>query len=133
MRCRDLGEISHIEVRSDGRGAGSAWHLQDVEIRDQRRNTVYHFPCSKWLDGAKDPASLRQVLAASHQGDAAGATVDLLEYTVTVFTSDVRSAGTDADVFIALKGTEGYTAPMKLDVSRPSKKSAQRMSLYTQI
>ena len=35
-------------------------------------------------------------------------------YKISVFTGDVRGAGTDADVYVILYGTEGRSAELKL-------------------
>ena len=44
-----------------------------------------------------------------------GATAPLQEYRITVFTSDVRGAGTDANVFIELHGALGSVGQNRLE------------------
>jgi hypothetical protein len=73
-----------------------------VEVLDTTRGTLTSFPCGKWLEPSKDPASLQQTLLPD--GAAAGGAGGLLQYEVVVHTSDVRGAGTDANVSIQLVG-----------------------------
>ena len=114
VRCRDLGELKRVTVTSDGAGLGSSWHLDHVEVVDTTRSVSAVFPCCRWLDGRADPMSLTQVLLPR---GADGAAPELLQYEVVVYTSDVRGAGTDANVAIELHGDKEHTAPFKLESS----------------
>lgn len=88
-------------MTSDGRGAGPAWHLDSVEVVNTVRSTSVVFPCARWLDGKADPMSLTQTLLPR---GADGSSPELLAYEVVVYTSDVKNAGTDANVAIEIVG-----------------------------
>ena len=90
-------------MSSDGSGLGAAWHLASVEVLDTSRGILTSFPCGKWLEPSKDPASLQQTLLPEGAA-AAGGAGGLLQYEVVVHTSDVRGGGTDANVSIQLVG-----------------------------
>ncbi|KAF5835852.1 hypothetical protein DUNSADRAFT_6785 [Dunaliella salina] len=65
ISCRDVGAITHIEIRSCGTGFGAAWHLEKVTVTDQFRDMTYVFPCGQWLT-PKRPESLAQNLIPTH-------------------------------------------------------------------
>ena len=88
-------------------------HLESIEVTGTNNSNVpIVFPCQEWLD-PKDPMSLQKTLLP------AGVTNSsiLMQYTLKVYTSDVRGAGTDDDIFIQLWGDKSHTAPLKLDTS----------------
>lgn len=85
---------------SDGSGLGASWHLDQVEVTDTVRGITVAFPCGEWLDPS-DPMSLTKVLFPRGVEGAKGS---LLQYEVTVYTSDTRGAGTDSNVSIELIG-----------------------------
>ena len=71
---------------------------------------TYCFPCNAWLE--KTGASLagcRKELVAGGSGDETKC-----KYKVEVKTSDVRGAGTDADVTLQVFGLKGDTGVQKL-------------------
>jgi hypothetical protein len=51
----------------------------------------------------------------------------LLKYEITIYTSDIRGAGTDADVFVELWGDKDHTAPLKLDDSHNNFERAMKV------
>eukprot|EP00798_Chlamydomonas_sp_ICE-L_P018432 gene18432-24908_t len=112
----DVGEIQRIVIGHDNSGLGGAWHLAQVEIFHPVLQKTYVFACNEWpastdnvkgLDGCK-----RELLTGS-----AAAAAGLVSYKVLVKTSDVRGAGTDADVFITVYGPKGDTGERELDSS----------------
>jgi hypothetical protein len=71
-----------------------------VEVSDDATGTLYFFPCNAWLD--KGQGGTEKVLPVADPSTAAGAAK--LTYKVTVTTSDIRFAGTDANVFVEIVG-----------------------------
>ncbi|KXZ56858.1 hypothetical protein GPECTOR_1g774 [Gonium pectorale] len=113
IKGKDLGDLTHIVITSDGSGFGAAWHLSEVEVLDTVRNRTTVFPCAKWLDPS-DKASLQQTLLPMGVDGALG---DLLQYEVTVYTSDIRGAGTDDNISIELHGDKASTSTLTLDTN----------------
>ena len=88
------------QITSDGSGLGASWHLDQVEVTDTVRGVTVAFPCGQWLDPS-DASTLTQILLPRGvDGEKGG----LLQYEVTVYTSDLRGAGTDANVSVELWG-----------------------------
>lgn len=86
-----------MQVTSDGSGLGSSWHLAEVEITDTVRNTTTVFPCEEWVEKETKTLFPRGV---------DGAKGAALQYEVTVFTSDIRGAGTDDNITLQLAGEQ---------------------------
>jgi len=108
IQCVDLAELSRVVVASDNGGLFPAWHLADIEVHDVARDTSVVFPCNAWFDGKRDPMSLqRTLLPASKQAA-------LTDYKVVTYTSDLRSAGTSANVTVQLVGDADYTHKIKI-------------------
>jgi len=110
LTCQNLGTLETVQVTSDGKGFGGAWHLDYVEVWNMATGECTSFPCGKWLT-PKDPMSLQQTLVPGTGG------TQLSRYTVTVYTSDIRGAGTDANVSLEIVGDTGTLPPRKLDTS----------------
>lgn len=96
------------QLSSDGSGLSSSWHVDQVEVVDTLRSVSTVFPCNRWFD-KKDPMSLQQPLLPRGLD---GAAADLLSYEVVVYTSDIKFAGTDANVSIEIHGDKvGFPVP----------------------
>lgn len=67
---------------------------------------VWYFPCGQWLDSTQGDQATRRCLKATHNFDPASLQC---AYRVAVTTGNVRGAGTDANVFIMIHGSQGDT------------------------
>jgi len=74
-----------------------------VEVTDDATGEATYFPCGTWLDKKEGDGLIERVLPAA----ATDATAEKCPYKITVHTSDIRFAGTDANVFIEVLGTRG--------------------------
>ena len=74
---------------------------------------LYHFPCYRWLSRDEDDGQIERDLFPGeeehHDQD--------VHYTAEVYTSDLRGAGTDADVSLVLFGHLGDSGTQHLNVS----------------
>ncbi|KAG1672531.1 hypothetical protein FOA52_002840, partial [Chlamydomonas sp. UWO 241] len=113
LKTKDCGELTRVVVTSDGAGFGGAWHLEEISVLDTVRGVETVFPCGEWLE-PKDPMSLCQTLLPRGVDGSKGS---LLQYDVTVYTSDIRGAGTDADIFLEMWGDKDHTSGIRLDTS----------------
>lgn len=66
------------------------------------------FACNDWLKGPPGSPTNDKHLTASLPGSAQ------THYRITVATGDVRSAGTDSDVFLTVHGSNGSTGEREL-------------------
>ena len=98
IHSRDLGELRSVRISQDGGGISPSWHCALVVIRDTSVNLTSYFYCDRWLDGMCDRST---ILKPSWRTPLPGG---MCRYIVTVKTSDVMYAGTDANVHFELCG-----------------------------
>lgn len=79
-----------------------AWHLDYVEVIDETTGDHKFFPSNQWFDRSQGDGLIERTLEASFNGKHGDGVKEV--YKVTVYTSDVKFAGTDADVSIQLFG-----------------------------
>lgn len=110
IEATDIGQIKRIKVGHDGTSIGDGWFLDEVKILVPSRGEQYVFACHRWL--AKDEADglLEIEMDASYKEDME----KTIPYEVTVWTGDVKGAGTDANVFLQIYGTDGKTETYNL-------------------
>ncbi|KAM9102483.1 lipoxygenase homology domain-containing protein 1 [Sarcophilus harrisii] len=145
----DLGPLKKIRIRHDNSGNASGWFLDRVDITDQNNETTYYFPCQRWLAVDEDDGQLSRELIPvdesyilkdegneEEEGEGGGGgaedaglanlALDMKDkstmYSVTVKTGDKKRAGTDANVFITLFGTDDDTGTILLKSSKSSNK-----------
>ena len=105
----DLGEITKATLRQDGSGFGSAWHVNQLEVKHTTARQTYSYSVNQWLD--KSNGNVLELTPGDNQGKRQH------KYKVLVRTSDMRGAGTDANVSIVIYGAKGDTGERKLDTS----------------
>jgi hypothetical protein len=120
-----LGELSHLSVEHDNTGFSPAWFLEHVAVRLGQTTTF--FPCGLWLAVDIGDKCLRRVLYPSLERPTSS---QGLKYSIIVETGDVRGAGTDANVFVALSGSKGHTEKKKLE-SHPENFERGRKDEFT--
>ncbi|GLC54185.1 hypothetical protein PLESTB_000832700 [Pleodorina starrii] len=120
FKMPDLGDLTELEIWHDGTGFGAGWHLDYVEVHSGATGKVYYFPCGRWLDAKEDDGAIRRRLPVSYRDPRTARA----QYRVSVTTSNLRGAGTDANVFIQLFGEEAETGRIKLD--NPGKNDFER-------
>lgn len=76
----------------------------------------FQFPFNDWLKGSSVRQEIRAA-GAPGSSDAAAAAAGRVNFRVAVTTSDVRGAGTDANVALVLYGEKGDTGERKLESS----------------
>ncbi|XP_060561299.1 lipoxygenase homology domain-containing protein 1-like [Ruditapes philippinarum] len=110
IRATDIGQIKRIKVGHDGTSLNDGWFLDMVKILVPSRGEQYVFACHRWL--AKDEADglLKVEMDASYKEDME----KTIPYEVTLWTGNKSGAGTDANVFLQIYGTEGKTESYNL-------------------
>jgi len=108
ITCVDIGKIERIRIGHDGKGVGSGWFCQSVEI--ECPSGKYSFPCSRWLDIHEDDHNIeRELIVNGTPGR------PLTAYRIVVVTGVEAGAGTDSNVYIALTGVDGKFDKIRLD------------------
>ncbi|KAM6219878.1 lipoxygenase homology domain-containing protein 1 isoform 3-T3 [Rhynchocyon petersi] len=136
MELEDVGEvIEKIRIGHDNTGMNPGWHCSHVDIRrllpDKDGSETLTFPCDRWLATSEDDkktirelvpydiftekymrdGSLRQVYKEVEEP------LDIVLYSVQIFTGNVPGAGTDAKVYITIYGDLGDTGERYLGKS----------------
>lgn len=60
-----LEKVQNIRIGHDNSGVGSGWHLNKVEVINRKDNTLYSFPCNKWLAKDEDDGKIERVLGSN--------------------------------------------------------------------
>uniref|UniRef100_A0A667ZD74 Lipoxygenase homology PLAT domains 1 n=1 Tax=Myripristis murdjan TaxID=586833 RepID=A0A667ZD74_9TELE len=113
IRTHNIGPIKKIRIEHDNTGMNASWFLDRVVVTDViRPHLRFYFPCNNWLSKVEgDNQFVRDLLGSMDPMDMP----KYNKYVVTVFTADIKSSGTDADVFINIFGEFGDTGERCLD------------------
>ena len=98
-----MGLLKSILIGHDGKGLGAGWHLARVVVEHLGRGQRAVFTVNQWFDAGEGDKKIERELYPDGGLVAAGATGESVVWSVMVVTGDVRGAGTDADVSIALR------------------------------
>ncbi|MGH0156164.1 UNVERIFIED_CONTAM: hypothetical protein FKN15_047648 [Acipenser sinensis] len=145
VELEDVGDvIEKIRIGHDGKGINSGWHLDRVEVRrllpKGKGSETAIFPCERWLAKSEDDGEIVRELVPSEiiqekllRDGTLKRTESIVEdalethtYTVSVYTGDVYSAGTDANVFLTIYGDLGDTGERKLSKSETNYNKFER-------
>ncbi|XP_068609216.1 lipoxygenase homology domain-containing protein 1 [Brachionichthys hirsutus] len=137
----DLGILKKLRIRHNNSRAGAGWFLDRVEIVDSKDDATFFFPCKRWLAVDEDDGQIARELvpvdeAFMKKGDDdeedSEATLGLEQkamsttYTVRIKTGDKKYAGTDANVFMTLYGTNDDTGIINLKASKTHRNKFER-------
>ena len=95
----DVGKITSVHVKSYGDSFDSNWFLNKIKIKKDNWKKFVQFPFHNWI-------SADSIVTSS---------ADLQEYTIKIYTGDVATGGTDANVKMILQGTKSKTKPIGLN------------------
>ncbi|CAD7701203.1 unnamed protein product, partial [Ostreobium quekettii] len=117
VRGRNVGIMTKVVVGHDNKGLGPAWHLHRVDVTNRSTGQVAGFVADRWFSKSHDDKQIVRELMpteSAHGEPTGGASVP---WRAVVVTGDVRGAGTDADVFLDLRGAKGTSGPMMLEAA----------------
>ncbi|TRY95059.1 hypothetical protein DNTS_004690 [Danionella cerebrum] len=139
ITAMDLGLLKKMRIRHDNKLANAAWYLDRVEIFDTKDETMYFFPCQRWLavdedDGQLgrelvpvDEAFMKREAEEDEEEESSSAQLGLeqkamsITFTMRVKTGEKKYAGTDANVYTILYGTKDDTGIINLKSSKTHK------------
>jgi hypothetical protein len=116
----DVGEICHIVIGHDNTGNGPSWHLQQVEIRCENQgggNKLTVFPCNEWFEQGDGDGQTKRSLVPDDPANPQKSRA-MVRHLITVFTSDIPAAATDAGVCITFNGERGASGPHELTAGK---------------
>ncbi|ESO97796.1 hypothetical protein LOTGIDRAFT_208950 [Lottia gigantea] len=105
LEATDIGKIKRIKIGHDGTKPGAGWFLDNIIIDVPSKGKHYEFACHRWLAKDEEDGLIELELEPS----VSEARDKNIPYEVTIWTSDISSAGTDANVFIQMYGENGKT------------------------
>nr|KAG5694176.1 hypothetical protein BaRGS_016022 [Batillaria attramentaria] len=118
MEIDDVAPLKKIRIALDGKGSRKSWYLEKIELRNMDTGTLSVFKYDGWLGKGKEGAKMSVDIAATERGKPV---IEKTSYEITVKTSDVRGAGTDANVYIILFGVNGDSGELHLKDSTTNK------------
>ena len=120
-----LGELKSAEVNlvplvdsansAIDLSADRGWGLASIKVVEVRSGNSWLFPSPK-QPLTLDASARKLVVGAKEEGEVAKIRqLQVLKYHITTKTSDVKKAGTDANVTVTVVGENGTSGPRKLD------------------
>ncbi|XP_061658036.1 lipoxygenase homology domain-containing protein 1-like [Syngnathoides biaculeatus] len=106
----DIGKINRLLIGHTNEGLRAGWFLDSVQISVPVRGKRYMFPCHRWLCKDEADGKVEVEIYPSEILDME----KLINYEVSVVTGDVRTGGTNANVFCQIYGQGGKTEVLPL-------------------
>ncbi|XP_005372932.1 PREDICTED: lipoxygenase homology domain-containing protein 1 isoform X2 [Chinchilla lanigera] len=108
----ELGDLWKVRIGHDNSGKAPGWFVDWVEVDAPSLGKCVTFPCGRWLaKNEDDGAIIRDLFHAELQ---TRHYTPFVPYEITLYTSDVFAAGTDANIFIVIYGCDAVCTREKL-------------------
>uniref|UniRef100_A0A8C4ECX3 Lipoxygenase homology PLAT domains 1a n=1 Tax=Dicentrarchus labrax TaxID=13489 RepID=A0A8C4ECX3_DICLA len=121
--CELISPLSRVTIGHDNGAVGAGWYCEKVVIYCPFTGTEQTFPCGMWLDEDEGDGLIERELYEM---------VSLRQkkqkkfpWSLWIWTSDVKGAGTDAQVFLQIYGEKGKSDEIKLENNSDSFEQAQ--------
>lgn len=115
FECVDVGRLRSLTVEHDNSGFGPDWFLDRIVVyRSENPQKKAHFLCRQWLSRTEGDGATQRVLPASSMTPPPESLMGKT-YLVSTQTGYQRGAGTDANVYVTLYGSEGISGERRLD------------------
>ncbi|XP_030598877.1 lipoxygenase homology domain-containing protein 1 [Archocentrus centrarchus] len=121
--CELMSPLSRVTIGHDNGAVGAGWYCEKVVIYCPFTGIEQTFPCGMWLDEDEgdglierelyEMVSLRQKKQKKYP------------WSLWIWTSDVKGAGTDAQVFLQIYGEKGKSDELKLENNSDSFEQGQ--------
>ncbi|KAF5839075.1 Lipase/lipooxygenase [Dunaliella salina] len=123
LTALDVGPLTKIRIGHDNSGGiGAPWHLAYVEVVNKTTGGRTRFNANCWFSTEHDDYQIERDLYP------AGSQREDHMYSIEVFTSNIRGAGTDCTVYCKLIGLQGETRNLRLDNPKDNMEAGQRDS-----
>ena len=125
-----LGELKKLKIWHDNKGlklGGNQWLCEKIVVVDPSdEGKSVEFPCGMWLSKAE---GLIRELMPKREGPLEEASAETVRYIINVHTSDVRWAGTDANIAVVLYGETDDSGAIPLTHSETYRTSLSERTL----
>jgi hypothetical protein len=99
---KDLGSLQKVDVQHDNQGEYPGWFLESILIKADGYN--YNFIANEWLSSSSKEEHPTITIREDNLRE---------KYHVTVTTSDILHAGTDATIYVRLYGEENKQSSLQ--------------------
>eukprot|EP00061_Rhincodon_typus_P014906 g42283.t1 len=120
MVIADIAPLRKIRIRTDTKGYRPDWFLDKIIMLNQATQEVTTFTYNDWL--SKTRGTKRSTICELAAVIDDEVMMENTTYIITVKTSDVSGAGTDANVSLIIFGEHGDTGILALKQSNNSNK-----------
>lgn len=129
IEAGDLGKLTAIKVwRNTNDMMNADWYLESITVRNCQLGEDVVFPCSAWLSKSRGDKQLMRWLKPQSDGPAELEVTKAvgMEYHLTVYTSNIKDASTDARVYVDLLGEKLSSGKIMLEQSLTHKDKFQK-------
>jgi hypothetical protein len=107
-----IGALKKVRVSHDGKGSRRDWLLDRIEMTNMKTGKSYLFVCKEWLSKSKKGSKGLSIdLPVYKRGEE---TIQNTDYKISVKTSDLSGAGTNARVYLTIFGENGDSGEFEL-------------------
>uniref|UniRef100_W5L5M4 Lipoxygenase homology PLAT domains 1 n=1 Tax=Astyanax mexicanus TaxID=7994 RepID=W5L5M4_ASTMX len=117
-----LSPLSRVTIGHDNAGISCGWYCEKVTVYCPFTGIEQVFPCGRWLDEDEGDGMVEREL---YEMVSLRQRKQKLPWSLWIFTSDMKGAGTDAQVFIQVYGEKGKSDIMKLESKSDSFEQGQ--------
>ncbi|KAG9266056.1 lipoxygenase homology domain-containing protein 1 [Astyanax mexicanus] len=118
-----LSPLSRVTIGHDNAGISCGWYCEKVTVYCPFTGIEQVFPCGRWLDEDEGDGMVERELY--EMVSLRQRKQKKLPWSLWIFTSDMKGAGTDAQVFIQVYGEKGKSDIMKLESKSDSFEQGQ--------
>uniref|UniRef100_A0A3Q3AH36 Lipoxygenase homology PLAT domains 1a n=1 Tax=Kryptolebias marmoratus TaxID=37003 RepID=A0A3Q3AH36_KRYMA len=120
--CELISPLSRITIGHDNGAVGAGWYCEKVVIYCPFTGTEQTFPCGMWLDEDEGDGLIEREL---YEMVSLRQKKHKYPWSLWIWTSDVKGAGTDAQVFLQIYGERGKSDEIKLENNSDSFEQGQ--------
>uniref|UniRef100_A0A3Q2V469 Lipoxygenase homology PLAT domains 1a n=1 Tax=Haplochromis burtoni TaxID=8153 RepID=A0A3Q2V469_HAPBU len=120
--CELMSPLSRVTIGHDNGAVGAGWYCEKVVIYCPFTGIEQTFPCGMWLDEDEGDGLIEREL---YEMVSLRQKKQMYPWSLWIWTSDVKGAGTDAQVFLQIYGEKGKSDEMKLENNSDSFEQGQ--------
>ncbi|XP_069117526.1 lipoxygenase homology domain-containing protein 1-like [Argopecten irradians] len=115
-----LGVLRMLTIEHDGMEKKHSWYVEKINVTDMKTGQEWTFYCKNWLSlHIPDYCIKRDLMGEEKQ-------IPQEEYVITVATGKKMMAGTDANIFVTLYGSQGESKKILLVDKTSGKKAFEK-------
>uniref|UniRef100_A0A3Q1FQV9 Lipoxygenase homology PLAT domains 1a n=1 Tax=Acanthochromis polyacanthus TaxID=80966 RepID=A0A3Q1FQV9_9TELE len=120
--CELISPLSRVTIGHDNGAVGAGWYCEKVVIYCPFTGIEQTFPCGMWLDEDEGDGLIEREL---YEMVSLRQKKQKYPWSLWIWTSDVKGAGTDAQVFLQIYGERGKSDEIKLENNSDSFEQGQ--------